>query len=425
MSARQAKLFGFPQQRPTLFTSVALLLSLYIAGACLAQQESELFGGSAAPTSDDESEAASPQAKAAQAAEASQRRHQELLQQRQNQQVAEQHAQAEQAYRKAMSEYEEVLKQNPQLGQQRAMLEQQMKQLEMQRAALAQQMTQMQAAEMAAHQQAQRKTPPPKDAEFKVFALRHSRAPEIGRVLSEILDGAVQRMAIDERTNSLLVLADKNTTAIVEALVTKLDESADGTIKEKAQFSETLQVRIVWLLDIDEGMEATDKLVSPQVVEALGELGFEHPKVVCQQVTTLTLGEENRRGQFHFQVPVLIQSQPWQFEGQGQIEPMADSRFNLKFDLGFKHMNTVRGGGPPPGGYGGHLGGSIYTPLAHYTVMGTTTFVESISNNKQLDSGQAVEREQQHLSAFVVYLDRAREFPAPRAQSEKQDDVRR
>jgi hypothetical protein len=175
---------------------------------------------------------------------------------------------------------------------------------------------------------------------------------------------------------------------------------------------------MVWFLDIDEGMEPNDKMVSPQVVESLHELGFTSPKVVCQQVTTLTLsGDRSRRGSFNFTVPVLINSQPWQFEGNGQIEAMVDDRFNLRFDLEFREP---RGTGDSQRG---ELGGSIYTPLRHYTVMGTTTFVRT----DWLAPRQVQEAppQRQHLSAFVVYLDRAREYPATGAPSNNRTGERR
>jgi hypothetical protein len=128
--------------------------------------------------------------------------------------------------------------------------------------------------------------------------------------------------------------------------------------------------------------------------------------VVCQQVTTLTL-DRNRRGQFNFSIPVLINSRAWNFRGSGQVEPLTDTRFNLKFELNFNQNQR--------GGSGGELGGSIYSPLGHYTVMGTTTFVGE--RTVPSAEGGVTTQARQHLSAFVVYLDRAREFPAKGAES--------
>jgi hypothetical protein len=245
----------------------------------------------------------------------------------------------------------------------------------------------------------------------------------MARVLSDILDGNQIRMAVDERTNSLIVVGEQDTNKVVEALLLRLDESAADSAKP-AQSGETLQLRIIWLLDgVGEGKHLAETSVNPQVIEALHDLGFEEPMVVCQQVTTFTLNEDGR-GDLSFTVPVLINAQSWQLEGHGEIESMADERFNLKFDLGFQRTVETGAPGERPSRQGAQLGGSIYTPLGHYTVMGTTTFVAT--NLGSTPEGREVPNEipprttqQQHLSAFVVYLDRAREFPA-KATEEKQ-----
>jgi hypothetical protein len=330
--------------------------------------------------------------------------------------LSQQHVQAEQEYRRAIANYQQAIQQQqPQVVQQRVMLEAQMQQLEATRAQLAQQMAQLHEAEQVARRQRER--PVPESGTTKIFSLKHSQAGDSARLLSEVLAGQPMRLAVDDRTNSLILFADEDTAKVAEALLLRLDQSTGDPKVERS--GETLQLRIVWLLDINEDREPADKLVSPEVVEALHELGFADPQVVCQQVTTLTLSEDGgRRGHFNFAVPVLIESQPWQFEGKGQIEPMADDRFNLRFDLRFQQRSIQPDGQVGYIGQEGQLGGSIYTPLSHYTVMGTTTFV---AVKRDGDSPT----QEQHLSAFVVYLDRAPEYPASDAPSKDRTGVRR
>ncbi|HEY3391221.1 MAG TPA: secretin N-terminal domain-containing protein [Lacipirellulaceae bacterium] len=269
----------------------------------------------------------------------------------------------------------------------------------------------------------------PEDTILRIYQLQHVKPQNLAAVLAPIFRNNAPRIAVEERANALVVAGNEQQLSIIEELARTLDRPAPEAESQNA--GETLQVRIVWLLDINDGMEPTDKLVSPQVIEALGELGFEHPRVVCQQVTTLTLGEdENRRGRFNFMVPVLIQSHPWQLEGQGEIVPIAGQRFNLKFDLRFHQVVSQGGGGRGGQIQQGQLGGSIYTPLGHYTVMGTTTFVAQApaplpDDSQPGDVGTGGVVQNQHLSAFVVYLDRAREFPAEKAQPEDRNDARR
>lgn len=342
-------------------------------------------------------------------AERARRRHKELMQQRQQALSEEQRLQAEQQMRKAMAEYERAVQQRPDIEKAQAMLEQQMKQLELQRSELAKQAEKLQLAQqVAAMRQQQQPAPLPKDGAFQVFPLRYGQAGETAQVLSQILGGTPMRLAVDHRTNSLLVFADKDTTEKIRSLVDNLDARPAGDKEKKAMAAETLQLRFVWLLDgiEDEGQAPPAALVGDQVVLALGELGFNDPKVVCQQVTTLTLNVDGRPGKFNFQVPVLIESEPWQFDGFGSIVALADDRFNLQFNLQFQQ--NMRGE------QAGQLGGSIHMPKGHYTVMGTTTFVavnEKISTVDGEDRPKQYSR-QQHLSAFVVYLDRAQSFPA-------------
>ena len=278
-----------------------------------------------------------------------QRRNQELLQQRQQQEVGEQHALAEDEYRKALSNLESLLQQpNPQLYQQRTMLEQQLRELEAKRNALAQQMAQMLAAESATRRQQQQNTLMPKDGSFKVFSLRHSRATDAAGVLREVLGGAATRLAVDERTNSLLVFADNETIKIVEALMLNLDERSDYAAIEKAQPGETMQLRIVWLLDIDEGMEPTEKLVTPEVVEALHELGFANPKVVCQQVTTLALSEDDGRAAALILTCLYSSSRSngsWRGKAKSSRWPTSDLTCDLMCDSTMATANGVSSAG--------------------------------------------------------------------------------
>jgi hypothetical protein len=334
-------------------------------------------------------------------------------------QIAEkQRAEAEEQYRRAMSELQRARRRGSAEAQ--AEMASVRKQLEAAHAQL---------AEVLAKQKQEQQAPAdplPENTILRVYQLQHVKPQNLVEVLGPIFRNNAPRIAVDERSNAVLVAGNERQLSIVEELAQTLDREIPE-IKQEDQ-RETLQLRIMWLLDIEEGMEPTDKLVSSQVVDALRELGFEHPKVVCRQVTTLTLRAEDRESQFNFRVPVLINSQRWTFQGQGHVEPMGDGRINLRFDLQFNQVNP--GDGRSRIGEAGQIGGSIYTPLGHYTVMGTTTFVATtpapLPEDKQPgDFGTGGMVQNQHLSAFVVYLDRAKEFPASDGQAENRDEVPR
>jgi Bacterial type II/III secretion system short domain len=252
--------------------------------------------------------------------------------------------------------------------------------------------------EMVAQRSAPKPAPLPEDAELRVFALKNSKASDLTRVLANIVGDRAMRMAVDEQTNSLIVTADKNSMSIVEALLLRLDQSGDQQAANAP--AQTLQLRIMWLVDNVEGTAPTDNLVGPQVLDALHQLGLSEPQLVCQQVTTLTLGDDKRRGQFEFAVPVVINGRMWQLGGDGLITRSANDRFAMEFELAFVRTD----GSKDTNQRRSQLRGSIYSPLGHYTVMGTSTLVD-------FEDGPDA-KPYQHLSAFVVYLDRAPDFPA-------------
>jgi hypothetical protein len=286
--------------------------------------------------------------------------------------------------------------------------------LEKQRLQTQLQLMKGQVAEWAARQQPQPMPSLPETATLKVFALRYVKPDEVGNILFRITGNDNMRMAFDERTNSLLLAGAEKQLNIAEALIERLDQPSQAAEKRP---SETLQLRVVWLLDgaNGEGAAPEPPIVSPQVVDALSELGFTEPRVMCQQLTTLTVRPEERRsGQFNFQVPVLVGDDLWQFSGQGSVANSARDKYTL--DIGL----TVQQRGEPNNRSSSELSGSIITPLAHYTVVGTTTFVATkLEPAEGGGRGKVAAGRHQHLAAFVVYLDRAREFGDESGKIEK------
>jgi hypothetical protein len=208
------------------------------------------------------------------------------------------------------------------------------------------------------------------------------------------------RVAMDESGNALVVSGNEGRLDTVRQLVEQLDQP---TSTEEAQSpGETYHVRVLWLLDgLKEGDGAAPAdFFNAGVMQSLDKLGFQNPKVVSQQVSTFTLANrESSGGQFNFTLPVLINAVEWQLHGTGVVSPLKGERFALQFSLNVSPVHKSEAA------RNSQLSGSIYTPLEHYTVMGTSTFVAE----KVVDGSMSLD---QHLSAFVVFLQRAEEFPA-------------
>lgn len=298
------------------------------------------------------------------------------------------------------------------LEAQKLQLEAEQKALMEQQKAAQKQAAQMQQMMQMMQQQGLR-PPLPEDAEVRIFHLRNSRATAMIPVLQKILGDGL-RIGADERSNSVVISADEKTAKHVEAMLMNLD-APSGEVESGGSL-DTLQLRIVWLLDGVDGKEPahgidvgggkeTEGIVNSDVVDALTLLGFDAPKVVCQQVATITIEKERGSGQAQFRVPVLINGKLWQLSGEGIVRASAEDRFAVQFEVEYVPIIMSK----PDVPHMSELAGSIYTPLRHFTVLGTTTFVEPPEVN---EDGHVGKQPQQHLSAFVVYLDRAQEFPA-------------
>lgn len=243
--------------------------------------------------------------------------------------------------------------------------------------------------------------PLPENAVLRTFSLKYVKPEEIGQALHNITGGGGPRVAVDQRTNALLIAGTDKQISVADQLVQTLDQPGGD---QKGKTAETLQLRVVWIVDGlpgTEGKNVEPPFVSPQVLDGLVELGFETPRVMCQQVSMLTVDRSDKQngGHFNFRLPVLVQGGPWQFEGQGNVTPIDDDRFSVGFNM------TLR----QPEKEDCELTGSIITPLAHYNVLGTTTFV-NMEDGPQQPDGTVQRGPVQHLSAFVIYLDHPRGF---------------
>ncbi|HEX4414782.1 MAG TPA: secretin N-terminal domain-containing protein [Lacipirellulaceae bacterium] len=233
------------------------------------------------------------------------------------------------------------------------------------------------------------------NAAIGAFTLKYVRPEDVGEALHNITGLGGPRIAVDERSNTLIVAGNPKQMDVAKHLVETLDQP--GKLQQ-AEMPESVQVRIVWLSEglSDRNMEPPKpSIVSPQVADALRELGMELPQVVCQQLISLTLKGPDHRAPFHFRIPTDIENTAWEFQGDGAIVPAANDRYALDFKLALTHSD-------PKSPQLSEVSGSILTPLGHYTVMGTTTFVAAAHDN---DTGHA-----QRLSAFVVYVDRPKDF---------------
>jgi len=207
-----------------------------------------------------------------------------------------------------------------------------------------------------------RALPAMEDGEIKVFSLRSVKAPEAATTL-ESLFGAQIRVAIDERTNALIVFGKGNALQAVEALLLRLDQSDSASPRGDAARSPLL--RVFWLADGLPKGEGQDpqKFLPAAVVKATERLGLEAPRLVTQTVNSLALGQQPAVP-FSTQVPAMVFNQPANLTCKGQMRSVDGDRaaVDIEIQVTGPSINC-------------QLSGSLATPLGHYMVLGTANSV--------------------------------------------------
>jgi len=209
-----------------------------------------------------------------------------------------------------------------------------------------------------------RESPPIEDAEIKVFSLVSVKAPEVAKTL-ESLFGAQIRVAIDERTNALIVFGKGNALQAVEALLLRLDQSDSASPRGNA--ARSLLLRVFWLADglpKGEGQDA-QKFLPAAVIKATERLGLEGPRLVTQTVNSLALGQQPAVP-FSTQVPATVFNQPANLNCKGQMRSVDGDRAAVDIEIQVTGWSINC-----------QLSGSLATPLRHYMVLGTANSVIS------------------------------------------------
>lgn len=224
--------------------------------------------------------------------------------------------------------------------------------------------------------------PPLKNAEIKIFHLLHAAPQDLAKVIDSIFSPAQLRLSIDERTKSLVVMGDKESLGIVEALLTQMDRPADGAADKdapKAAAAEksgnrSLLLRVFWLADglpEDEGQDPAAYLPE-SVLQALDRLGLKAPRLVTQTVNSVAVGSANNLDyRFATSVPAVVDSQPTTVNCRGSMKPIVAERSGLDMYIEVSGPSVQC-----------HLEGSLATPLGHYMVLGT-------ANSLSADPAQA------------------------------------
>jgi hypothetical protein len=224
----------------------------------------------------------------------------------------------------------------------------------------------MMAKQMMEHHR-QQPLPPLENGQLKVYSLVAVPARAAGQTIESLFGSQVLRIAIDERSNSLIVYGKPDSLTAVEALLSRLDEKAaasasgDKSKRGASAAPRSVLLRVFWLADgLPEGVgqNAADFLPK-SVLLATNKLGLEAPRLVSQTVNSLAVGRDDGVN-FATNVPAVLRDQPNHLDCDGRLKLVSDERVQLEMRVRVFAPAIVC-----------ELSGSLATPLGHYMVLGT------------------------------------------------------
>jgi hypothetical protein len=175
---------------------------------------------------------------------------------------------------------------------------------------------------------AQTPAPPAPQPTLKVFQLANAQAQELALVLRGIL--ADSRLAVDERTNSIIISGEDERLNMASALIERLDSVANPPALPATQLDrQAVQVRVVWLVSGLQGERAAPAKDLEPVVGALAQLGIEDLRVVANSLVNVSGKDFTLLG-----TPVL--DAPTRFEVTGTLDwapPMQHPKLALDLDV--------------------------------------------------------------------------------------------
>jgi len=245
------------------------------------------------------------------------------------------------------------------LGQQQLeLMRQQLEQRERQIAEMQQQFAKLE------HERA---LPPLENGQVKIFALRHAKARDAASTITSLFGAQAMRVAVDDRTNSLVVFGKDDSLPVFEALVERLDSQAapdkagKKTVETAGGTRRSVLLRLLCLADNVNGGQSVDKYLPVKVLAAVEKLGLISPRLISQTVTSLSVSTKDAV-EFSSDVPVVISGQPANLASSGKIQLAGDDDERAELQMKIQMNNP---------GIQCAVQGSLATPLGHYMVLGT------------------------------------------------------
>ncbi len=197
-----------------------------------------------------------------------------------------------------------------------------------------------------------------RESQIKIFTLVHVDPASASRMLYAILPKGIQ-VAVDERTHSLIASGPPESLNVAEALLLRLDQSAE---KERPKSDLRYEVRVVWLANDDKASPLAEDL--KDVAGELSRMGIKNPRQIGEMVV-----RNISAGHFQIESSPLFKGEAAGFSATGTLSVERDGPPTLQIAI----KTTARPSGPSAGQPQSlnSLDTQIVAPQKQYVVLAT------------------------------------------------------
>jgi len=162
------------------------------------------------------------------------------------------------------------------------------------------------------------------ESQIKIFRLVNAEPASAAHLLATLLPkNSHISFAVDDRTRSLVASGSRDSLAVAEAVLTKLDERAN---LERPKSSVSYEVRILWLVNDKKGAPPADDL--KDVVAELSRLGVKDVRQVGQMVVQTSLGQS-----FDLSSVPDFAGQPAKLTASGRLSERSEGSVEMRVSI--------------------------------------------------------------------------------------------
>ncbi len=199
-------------------------------------------------------------------------------------------------------------------------------------------------------------------SELRVYHLKFVQAQEAGQTIAQVLKSdSDMRVAVDARTNRLIVSAPAGLQEQTEAILRELDQASEGAAEVSSALP-PVTVRVIWLGSKVQGADVPPGL--EPVVQELGALGISDLSLVGQMM--INVGDASKAFSVECRPQVGEAAYQLQFEGIQSTSaggsPMIIAEIQGKQIAGNEAIANIA-----------NISSTVEAPLNQFIVLGSTS----------------------------------------------------